>query len=467
LHTKHFIFGLLAASLAVAASAADRLSIYYENNPPLVFARPPEHPSGITPEILNLAAAKAGIALSYHEVPWSRAMAHVRSDADACAIGAGRTGDREPQFRWVGPFLLGGLSIFARKDFKTPIHSMEDVVHAGLRVGVSLDDIAATLTDKYPQLQTVRFAHHNLAPKMLEAGRFDVWVSGRTLALYQLSLAGVPINEVLRVSTIPVAMACNLNADAAALDRLQHAFDGLIQGGKAEDIRQSYLGDANSPGGIALIYTDRWPFMGANEDGSVGGLLAAPANHIFEAAGIPIHWKAVPQQRILPSLLDSRSRACSPGWYWNAERAAKLRYSKPFYVDQPQVALIRTGLTSDAKARAADLLAKSDLRLVLRANMSHGEYLDRLVAGRAQLLQTDVPSIVRMVKAGHADLTFLAGDEVEKVLADAGADASEVKIVQLLDVPAKEPRHILCSMAVPLTTMERIDRAIQALGMPL
>jgi polar amino acid transport system substrate-binding protein len=420
--------GLLGTCLAVARpAAADRLNIYYENNPPLEFARPPEHPTGIAPELLNLAAEKAGIEVAYHEVPWSRAMAHARSDADACAIGAGRTPEREEQFRWIGPFLTGGLSLFARSGFKTPIHAMEDVTRAGLRVGVSLDDIAAAMAAQYPQLHTVQFAHHNLAPKMLQAGRFDLWASGRTLALYQLSLAGVPVNEVLRISTVSVAMACNLKGDPGLLQRLQSAFDELVQAGKADQIRLGYLGEAGRPGGIAMLYTDRWPYIGTNKDGSVGGLLAGPSTRIFETAEIPIHWVSVPQQRILPSLANLGAHSCSPGWYWNAERAAKFRYSKPFYVDRPQMALVRAQPGIEPKMRAAELLAKPDVRVVLRANMSHGDYIDRLVAGlppgRVQFLPTDVSSIARMVKAGHADLTFVVGDEVEKLMADLGGDA--------------------------------------------
>jgi uncharacterized protein (TIGR02285 family) len=221
---------------------------------------------------------------------------------------------------------------------------------------------------------------------------------------------------------------------------------------------------------LTVYYPDRPPFLTTGTDGGIGGLVGDQAKRVFAAAGLSVRWMRVPPQRVLPVLKSSQSADCSPGWYWTAERQSSLRFSQPIYVDRPFVALVRADFAGPSAISAKDLLNRPDLRLTLRLNMAHGVYIDSLIARmpahQVRSLAVDNVSIVKMIKAGHTDLTFLTGEEVDGIIADAGLKPGDFKQLRLNDQPRPEPRYIVCSRTVTPATMLRIDRAIKELGLP-
>ena len=162
-------------------------------------------------------------------------------DRDTCLIGIGRTAEREPKFRWVGPFVKGGISLFAMKQRHLKPGSMKEVMDKGHTVGIARDDVANVLLTRYPGILSEHIPRQTLAPKMLESGRFDLWASGRILGQYRLMEAGVDAEEVLRVDDTEVSMGCTLETDAQVVAKVQAGLVQITARKVTGEIERSYL----------------------------------------------------------------------------------------------------------------------------------------------------------------------------------------------------------------------------------
>jgi uncharacterized protein (TIGR02285 family) len=227
---------------------------------------------------------------------------------------------------------------------------------------------------------------------------------------------------------------------------------------------------AAQPDQITLYYPDRPPFISTDADGKVTGLIAEPTERIFRRAQLNVHWVRVPQQRVLPALKANQALDCSPGWYRTPEREAMFRYSLPIYLDRPFAALVRADLSGPDEISAVELLARPGLRVVLRQNMAHGDYVDGLIGkmppSQVQSLSVDSVPLVKMIYAGHVDLTVVTDEEAERIIADAGLKPADFRLLRFTDVAKAEARHIICNQQVPEAMMARLNKAIKALGLP-
>ena len=93
---------------------------------------------------------------------------------------------------------------------------------------------------------------------------------------------------------------------------------------------------------LTLHYQERAPYSTTQPDGSVVGLTATPAAQALQQAGLAFAWVRTPSQRQLALIQDGDGLHCGLGWFRNAERSAKGKFSKALYRDQPFGALARS-----------------------------------------------------------------------------------------------------------------------------
>ena len=217
------------------------LAVFTDSNPPLAYQDQDHQFHGLTVEILDLVAKDAEIGVVYQELPWNRAYQVVADHPGTCLIGIGRTREREEKFSWVGPFVQGGVALFALKRRHIHLADLQDAIEKGYRVGVAKSDVAAGVIDRYPGLAREDIPLQKLGPQMLAHERFDLWASGQILGLYRLKAEGVDAETVLRVDSIDVALGCNPNTDPGILAKLQARFDRLAGSAPFHKILREYL----------------------------------------------------------------------------------------------------------------------------------------------------------------------------------------------------------------------------------
>ena len=220
---------------------------------------------------------------------------------------------------------------------------------------------------------------------------------------------------------------------------------------------------------LTLLYRDKPPYS-YTEGKQPKGLLIDQSRAVLAAAGLTAQMEEAPLKRIQLELQANERPLCSPGWYKLPEREAFARFSLPMSQDLPHVVLV--GPRSAAAVRAhrslASLLADPALRMAVVDGISYGGELDTLIRQQspAPLRATVTPvQLTRMLAAGRADYMFMDREDY-LWLTRQGELSKKLGALSFPDLPAGLQRHMMCSRKTPDATMQALDAAIRALGLP-
>jgi len=226
--------------MCVSVCRAD-LHLVTENMPPYNYVDPRTgQVIGLSVALLSAAAAHAHIKIAdIQQMPMVRAIELARSQADTCVLPLIRTPEREPLFRWIGPYAVNRWVFYARNDFKPVIQSLDDAKR--YRIG---SDIHGRKT---AYLKGRGFTALDLAPedalnaRMLAVGRFDLWLAGLYEGQAFADQAGVVnIHPVFEVARVDYYLACNPHLAATTVDAMMSALRTMAKSGEAARIEAPY-----------------------------------------------------------------------------------------------------------------------------------------------------------------------------------------------------------------------------------
>ncbi|HEY8025127.1 MAG TPA: transporter substrate-binding domain-containing protein [Burkholderiaceae bacterium] len=225
---------------------------------------------------------------------------------------------------------------------------------------------------------------------------------------------------------------------------------------------------AESAAPVTVHYYERKPFHYADASNRVVGLLVAPTEQSFSKADIPIVWQLTPINRTLATIKANRGRDCTTGWYKSSEREAFARFTQPIYVDKPLVVFTRADFDARNGVTARELLARPHTRLLLKQGFVHGHYLDPLIdkmpPAQVQRVADEIPSMVKMVRAGIADIIIVTEEEVNLYINSPAMAADGIRALRLPDLSEREYRYIACSKQVPAEDIDKLNAAIAGLS---
>ncbi|WP_319407594.1 transporter substrate-binding domain-containing protein [uncultured Desulfosarcina sp.] len=225
--------------------------------------------------------------------------------------------------------------------------------------------------------------------------------------------------------------------------------------------------DAYNRGRIIVHYHERHPYYFSQGKG-VGGIIGDRITFIFEQAGIPLAWKKTPAKRQLDIIKKNSGREGAAGWFKTPERETFAKFSRPIYQDRPTIALARADQDLiQSGLPLADTLVNRRLRLLRKDGYAYGGFIDRLI-DRLHPNQTvtfaDNVSMLKMIHTRRVDYLFIAQEEADNLLAEAGLPASDFKKITFTDMPEGNRRYILFSRQVEDSTIDRLNRVIQYYG---
>lgn len=212
---------------------------------------------------------------------------------------------------------------------------------------------------------------------------------------------------------------------------------------------------------LTLHYQERPPYSSTAANGQVLGVVAAPVAQALAGAGIPYRWAVTPGQRQLALIQSGLGLQCGVGWFYTAERAARGKFSRPVYRDQPFGALVRDDTGLQSGVRASELIAERSLTLLVKDGYSYGTLLDDLIAKLApSVARTSVEptQMSLMLQSRRADWMIVTPEEAAVV------GAPGLHLIAFADVPTGVARHLYCSADVPDEWLARIDRALPPLA---
>jgi len=219
------------------------------------------------------------------------------------------------------------------------------------------------------------------------------------------------------------------------------------------------------------MYAERAPYIIVGVDGSISGLTASPAVRAFERAGVPFVQVEIPTNRQLASIKADVSPSCGIGWFDLPERHNYARFTKPIYRDRPTVVLMhRETAVAGFYDSLEQLIADDNLTILVKTQFSYGQRIDSWLEThqpRTTSVTLDNVGMLRMVMAGRADYMLMGQEESDYLLQHSDAlTKSDVRVLALPDSPHGNYRHLMCSLSVPVSVIERLNREIEEIQLP-
>ena len=174
---------------------------------------------GIAVDIVHELMARANVSVASTDIiPWARGLTLTSTKADTCQMMVGRTAEREQKFQWVGPIGQTHWTLFASREDKIVLHSLNDA--KPYLVGTIIDDLSIPLL-KDKNIRIAEVASDRLNPPKLLRRRIDLWASAELPALYIMRDLGIKdLEPVFRLTTVQMYLACNKNMADKDIARL-------------------------------------------------------------------------------------------------------------------------------------------------------------------------------------------------------------------------------------------------------
>ncbi len=138
-------------------------------------------PAGISIDVVNEMAKRAGIAARFEILPWDTAYRRAQAEKNTCLYSTARIEVRERLFRWIGPIATNKYVLVAKNDFPANVKTEADA--RKYKIGAVKTDVKAELLRQRAITNIVEFdTEAQIPPKLFlkkgDPARIDMWVSG-------------------------------------------------------------------------------------------------------------------------------------------------------------------------------------------------------------------------------------------------------------------------------------------------
>lgn len=214
---------------------------------------------------------------------------------------------------------------------------------------------------------------------------------------------------------------------------------------------------------ISLLYNERAPYQITHNDGTVSGLTATPIQHAFNQANLQVQWKLIPANRQLMMIIENKEKVCGVGWFINDNRKTFAKFSKPIYRDKPTVAIANQRFAPFSKDHFIDLIKNKNITILVKEKYSYGTFIDSLLVSygvKTVTTTTENIGMVKMIKAGRADVMLTSEEEADYFFNATNLDANNFILMKFKDAPKGEFRHLMCSKNISDALMQKINIGI-------
>lgn len=236
---------LMSSMLATCAQA--ELRLYTEEAAPLAFSDN-GHVRGMSVEIVKELIARTesqGAVLKI--VPWTRGYYKAQREPNTAIFSTVRTPEREDQFQWVGPILVGTTSFYSLKSRNVAVNTLVEAQASGPLAVPKLWYTYDVLSQMgFHNLYGVTTAKNMVV--MLKHGRVNLIATQDVTLKDELASGGLKPADV--VAHVPFMhsiyyIAFSLQTDPAIVATWQQALDEMRADGAYATIFESWLPDAN------------------------------------------------------------------------------------------------------------------------------------------------------------------------------------------------------------------------------
>lgn len=222
----------LQGSIQAQNSTHQTLFITEINHPYVYYKNDKNELTGIAFDIVSELLKRAQINAEVQVLPWLRAVRMLDNTNNTCLFIMNRTAEREPKYTWVGPMLIGHLSIYKRPDSTIIIESLSDINQytvIGKTDGIALKKLKAEI-----DFQALYTSSDEQSAKLLFRGRGELWATGNIDGPMAIKKLGLPMpTRVFKLNETDLSMGCSLKLTPATLKKLQDAHNSMADFNKA------------------------------------------------------------------------------------------------------------------------------------------------------------------------------------------------------------------------------------------
>lgn len=231
---------VLLAATAIAAAPLHALTFLTEDNPPFSFADKGKPVAGVSTEIVNEMARRAGLPADIKVMDWDEAYARAQADKDTCLYSTARLENRENQFQWVGELVVNKWAVFGRSDFARPIKTLNDL--KPLKIGGVVQDARAEFLKSRAITNIREVVRDEQNPPRLflkpeDPNYIDLWVTGYYSGneIAQKAKVGA-VRMVYMFRETPLWLACSPRTDKGDIKKLSDALATMNKDGSRKRI---------------------------------------------------------------------------------------------------------------------------------------------------------------------------------------------------------------------------------------
>ncbi len=208
---------ILFTTLSATQAQAETITIFTAKLPPFTIS---EKDKGISHEILEQVAVRAGIEIEFKYLPWKRAQSDAQATPNSLITTMIRSTAREEKYNWIIPLLESQTAFIS---LTKPVNSFEE--------GQALKKVAVLRgTPRERNLTKQNFGNihavngTDLAARLLNGGRVDAWYTIVQRAAFVFKSEGYDPGSLVVGTPTSVAslwLASNKTFDSALAQKIK------------------------------------------------------------------------------------------------------------------------------------------------------------------------------------------------------------------------------------------------------
>ena len=219
------------------------LTLMSEDYPPYNYPNKKGEPTGISVDIVREIIKQTGDEDNIVILPWARSYHDIQTKKNQVLFVMTRTAKREKLFKWVGPVASNNWVLFARKDSKIKLDSLEDAKNKKYIIGTYKDDACELFLKEKGFKNLASESDDKLNPKKLKAGRIDMWIAGEYQGVIKArkNCDHCTPKKILNVKDTQLYIAFSRDISDDIINKWQEQLDRLKSSGKYQQIMDKYL----------------------------------------------------------------------------------------------------------------------------------------------------------------------------------------------------------------------------------
>ena len=295
------ILAMMVGRLGVPCAAAQSLTLYTEESPPVSFTsdgRLTGSGVAIVREILGRLDQPDTIQV----VPWARGYSLMQTESNVVLFAMARTDEREDLFQWVGPMHRARTGFYALKSRGLRFDTIDDI-RRDTTIAIYKDDVREQIL----RAQGFTDLDSSKSPvgcvKKLASGRVDLWFFddlGMPGVARQADVDPESLERVFTFREYDGYIAMSRGTPQSTVESWQRVLDQMKRDGSFRSLSAQWLPKENFTGlipGQLALYTEENPPGNYLADGKPAGRVVELVREILQRLGEPDTITVVPWAR--------------------------------------------------------------------------------------------------------------------------------------------------------------------------